>query len=103
MMEKGLLDYDRYRGVIKLYDQNKEHDAGQAENQSYVVLWEHDTTTIAEQTQHEIRHFADCIINNKTPITDGRTALKSLQVIWKMYDAEKHNMIADLRGLGFSE
>lgn len=103
MMEKGLLDYDRYRGVIKLYNKNKVHDAGAAEDQSYVVLWEHDTSTIAEQTQHEIRHFTDCIINDKTPITDGETALKSLQAIWRMYDAEKHGVIADLRGLGFEE
>ena len=103
MMEKGLLDFDRYKGVIKLYDQNKEHDPSKAENQEYVVLWQQDISTIAEQSQHEIRHFADCIINDKTPVTDGKIALKSLQAIWKMYDAEKHGVVADLRGLGFDE
>lgn len=96
MTEKGLLDFDRFKGIIKLYDQNTEHRVGAAEDQSYTVLWKQDELALLKQTQHEIRHFVDCIINDKTPITDGRTALKSLQVIWKMYDAEKHNVIADL-------
>ena len=34
------------------------------------------------------------------PIRDGRSALQSLRVIWKLYDAEAHGMMADLRGLG---
>lgn len=103
MMEKGLLDYDRYRGVIRLYDQNKPHDAGAAEDQNYKILWTTDTAAMSKQTQHEIRHFVDCIINDKKPVTDGETAMKSLQAIWRMYDAEKHGMVADLRGLGFEE
>ncbi len=103
MMEKGLLDYDRYKGVIRLYNKNTAHDAGKAESQEYEVLWTCDPSKIAEQTQHEIRHFTDCILNDKKPITDGETALKSLQAIWRMYDAEKHGVIADLRGLGLNE
>ncbi len=103
MTEKGLLDYDRFKSCIKLYDQNTAHDAGGAENQNYKVIWEDDNGSFSKQTQHEMRHFVDCIINGKKPITDGRTALKGLQVIWKMYDAEKTGTIADLRGLGFEE
>lgn len=104
MTEKGLLDYDRLKGVIKLYNQNAEHDPGASEDQSYVVLWRQENEGFSSKfTQYEIRHFVDCIINDKTPVTDGRTALKSLQVIWRMYDAEKQGKIADLRGLGFNE
>lgn len=95
MMEKGMLEYDRGEATIKLYDQNHEHVITMAEAQQYKILWQ-DTTAVGKMTQFEIRHFVDCIINKKTPITDGRTALKSLQVIWKMYDAEKHNTVADL-------
>ena len=103
MCEKGLLDFDRFKGIIKLYDQNKAHDPGAKESQEYKILWSQGDTALSKQTQHEIRHFVDCIINDKTPVTDGRTAMKSLQVIWRMYDAEKHGVIADLRGLGFNE
>ena len=103
MCEKGLLDFDRMKGIIKLYDQNKPHNPGESENQEYKVIWKQGDLAMTKQTQHEIRHFVDCILNDKTPVTDGRTAMKSLQVIWKMYDAEKHGMIADLRGMGFDE
>ena len=54
-------------------------------------------------TQYEIRHFVDCILTGKKPNTDGRNALKSLQVIWKMYDAEKFGVIADLRDIKVTE
>ena len=96
MTEKGLLDFDRFKGMIKFYGQAKEHDFGSADKQSYVILWKQDDNALSKQTQYEIKHFAECIRTGRTPITDGKTALKSLQVIWKMYDAEKHNVVADL-------
>lgn len=97
--EKGMIEYDRFAGMIKLYDQIKIHNPGEAEVQTYKVLWKQDPN-LSKQTQHEIRHFADCIMNGKTPFTDAYSALQGLRVIWKMYDAEKHGVIADLRGLG---
>lgn len=100
MTEKGLLDFDRFKGIIKLYDQNTEHRFGAAESQAYQVIWRQEDNALSKQTQHEIRHFVDCVLTGKTPVTDGRTALKSLQVVWRMYDAEQHNTVADLRGLG---
>ena len=36
-------------------------------------------------------------------MTDARSALQGLRVIWKMYDAEQHNVVADLRGLGLED
>jgi predicted dehydrogenase len=51
----------------------------------------------------EINHFVDCVINGKTPLTSGRTALEGLRLIWKLYDAEKNNTVADLRGLGLRD
>ncbi len=95
MTEKGLLEYDRAAGEIKLYNQNHQHIVNQAENSDYTVIWK-DHTAIGKMTQFEIRHFAKCIRTGETPLTDGKTALKSLQVIWKMYDAEKHHTVADL-------
>ena len=49
---------------------------------------------------YETEHFIDCIINNKEPLTNPRDALQGLRVIWKLYDAEEQNKIADLSGLG---
>ena len=100
--EKGMLEFDRFKGQIKLYDGLSVHTPGEAEYQGYKVLWETDGA-LMKQTQHEIRHFTDCIRTGQKPVTDGRSALQSLRVIWKMYDAEKHNIIADLRGLGLNE
>jgi hypothetical protein len=42
-------------------------------------------------------------LEDKIPMTDGHSALQSLRVIWKLYDAEKFGIVADLRGLGLPE
>ena len=36
-------------------------------------------------------------------MTNGRAALQGLRVIWRMYNAERNNTIADLRGLGLEQ
>jgi len=99
--EKGLLEYN-WRGVNKiiLYDEQSLHIPGEDMVQNTKVLWEADYNWDKKQTHHEINHFTDCILNGKRPSPDGREALQSLRVIWKMYDAEKHGVVADLRGLG---
>lgn len=100
--EKGMLEYDRATGEVKLYNKNAAHDPGQSENSDYTVLY-HDTGSTSKQTQFEILHFVDCIRTGKKPMTDARSALQGLRVIWKMYDAEQHNVVADLRGLGLED
>ena len=35
-------------------------------------------------------------------LTNGWDTLQGLRVIWKTYEAEKNNTIADLRGLGLT-
>jgi len=99
--EKGLLEYN-WRGVNKiiLYDEQSLHVPGEEMVQNTKVLWEADYTWDKKQTHHEMNHFADCILNGKRPSPDGREALQSLRIIWKLYDAEKHGVVADLRGLG---
>lgn len=39
----------------------------------------------------------DC--TTRPPLTSSRTALESLRTIWKLYDAEKTNTVADLRSI----
>ena len=100
MTEKGLLDFTPFSGEIRFYDQNEVHQVGNWREQTYRVIWKQEDDALSKQTQYEIRHFVDCILNDKTPVTDGPTAIKSLQVIWRMYDAEQRGVVADLRGLG---
>ncbi|MBQ9985072.1 MAG: Gfo/Idh/MocA family oxidoreductase [Oscillospiraceae bacterium] len=102
--EKGLLEFDFRKGEVLLYDSLCEHVPGQVDVQpdAYKVLWTRDGDANKE-TQHEVAHFIDCVINGKKPLTDGRSSLQSLRVIWKMYDAEKFGVMADLRGLGIEE
>ena len=95
--EKGLLDYDHRAGTITYYSKEEAHEPGKPSKNSKKILW--DEGTGQKHTNMEIDHFVDCVLNGKTPMTSGRTALESLRVIWKIYEAEKNNTIADLRGI----
>ena len=102
-MEKGMLDFDYRRGIIKLYDQESMHRPGAVEDDvRYKILW-HREGKANKQTQFEINHFLDCVRTGKTPVTDGETSLQGLRVIWKMYDAEKFGVVADLRDCALPE
>ena len=65
------------------------------------VLWRENTC--GKNTCGELAHFADCIVNKQTPVTNGYVSTTGLRVIWKLYEAEMKNEIADLRGLGLTE
>ena len=95
--EKGLLDYEHAKGTITFYGKSEAHTPGEAATNEVKVIWAQGDGKKA--TQHEINHFVDCVLNGKTPLTNGREALRSLQVIWKLYDAEKTNTVADLRDI----
>ena len=95
--EKGLLDYDHHAGRIIFYSNEAVHNPGAASRSTMEILW--DQGSGEKLPQNEINHFADCVLNGKKPLTDGRSALESLRVIWKLYDAEKHNAVADLRDI----
>lgn len=99
--EKGLLEYEYGSGELRLYDQSAVHIPGQStERQAYKVLEKFET---GKQTQYEINHFAECVLEGKEPQTNAHSTLQGLRVIWKMYDAERNNTVADLRGLGLDE
>lgn len=99
--EKGLLEYEYASGELRLYDQSAVHIPGQStERAAYKVLEKFET---GKQTQYEINHFAECVLEGKEPQTNAYSTLQGLRVIWKMYDAEKNNTVADLRGLGLDE
>jgi predicted dehydrogenase len=100
MTDKGLLEFERLSGEIRFYNGSGDHVPGGAtERQSYNVLWKRDGE-VSKETQHEIKHFTECVLEDKTPLTNGRAALQSLRVIWALYNAEENGTLADLRGLG---
>lgn len=103
MAEKGLLEYEHASGEIRFYNGSGEHKPeGGMESQQYNVLWKRDEGR-GKYTQYEISHFVDCVLNNKTPITDGKIAIQSLRVIWELYNAEKNHKLADLRCFGLNQ
>lgn len=72
------------------------------EEKSETVLWDKESGD-AKNTSGEIEHFVECLLNNKTPLTNGYTSTTGLRVIWKLYEAETAGTVADLRGLGFEQ
>ncbi|MBQ2742336.1 MAG: hypothetical protein IJF32_05975, partial [Oscillospiraceae bacterium] len=66
------------------------------------VVWKR-PNGVSKETQHEVSHFVDCVLNKKKPETDAYSALQGLRVIWKLYEAEKLGINADLRGMGLEE
>jgi len=91
LCEKATIDFCWATGEINVYREA----AGE-----YKTVWKEDKEK-SKNTQFETLHFIDCVKNKKKPLTDPYISLQGLRVIWRMYDAEKHNQIADLTGLGF--
>ncbi len=101
-LTKGMLDYHRATGKILFYE-NKNPDIPEdvPKEDRVHLIWQNEDHS--KQTQFETRHFLECVRSGKRPLTDGRSSLKSLRCIWKMYEAEEKGRVADLRGLGLSE
>ena len=59
--------------------------------------------SLANTRKNEMAHFLDCIETGQTPLTDGRSSLQGLRVIWRLYEAEEAGRIADLTGLGLDQ
>lgn len=56
-----------------------------------------------KHTENEMAHFLDCIETGQQPLTDGKSSLQGLRVIWRLYEAEQAGHIADLTGLGLED
>lgn len=96
--EKGLLEYLHAEGEVRLYNENTVHKPGDAENTNYKVIWARGTDA-SKETQYEIAHFAECVRTGAKPLTNGYATLQGLRAIWRMYDAEKTGIVADLSDL----
>ncbi|MEE2754001.1 MAG: Gfo/Idh/MocA family oxidoreductase [Candidatus Latescibacterota bacterium] len=96
--ENGMLEIDLRAGQLIAHTRAEEHDSGKlVAHQKEEVLMEIEHT---KNTELEMAHFIDCIQTGRQPLTDGAGSLEGLQIIWKLYEAEENNAVADLGNLG---
>jgi predicted dehydrogenase len=67
------------------------------------VLYEVDRQRDLKHTERELEHFIGCVEAGTPPLTDGPGSLQGLRLIWRLYEAERRGIVADLRGLGLDE
>ncbi|RKN83855.1 Gfo/Idh/MocA family protein [Paenibacillus ginsengarvi] len=94
----GMIEYKRTDGKVYLHHSIKEEKANLDSDSKLTILYEDSEN--GKLTQHEARHFLECIANKKRPLTDGYSSLQGLRIIWKLYEAERQHTMADLLGLG---
>lgn len=95
--DKGFFDYDFVKDVLTY-----KSTEGPVNETRGIETWDF-AKTGDKRTELEIMHFLNCIETGKEPVTDGDSAIQSLRVIWRLYEAEEKGQIADLRGLGISK
>lgn len=67
------------------------------------LLYEVDCVRDMKHTERELEHFVRCVEEGTPPLTDGPGSLQGLRIIWRLYEAERRGVVADLRGLGLDE
>ncbi len=98
---EGMLEYNRTEGKLYLHTGMQPELATLDTSSKTEILMSEDNDS--KKTQFETRHFLECIINGTKPLTDAPSSLQGLRAIWRMYEAERNNTVADLRGLGLDE
>ena len=106
LMENGsMLEYHKdEEPEIRLYDADPEVNGHEIHN--YEVIWKQKASNPTRWYKYlnlEMDHFVECVRTGETPITDGESAMKSLQVIWALYDAEKRNYVPDLTAYDYGD
>ncbi len=97
----GMLEYNLTDRTLYAHTHIVDEKANLDTASRTTILMKEDDSS--KKTQYETRHFLECIRDGKTPMTDGPSSLQGLRVIWRLYEAEQANQIADLRGLGLDE
>ncbi|MDD2479244.1 MAG: Gfo/Idh/MocA family oxidoreductase [Victivallaceae bacterium] len=95
--EEGMLEIDYLAGKLLLHSNLDKHIPGDIEKKHPPkVLLE---AVGCKPTAIEMAHFFDCIESGETPLTDPVSSTEGLNVIWKLYEAEDKNELADLTGI----
>ncbi|GIP37375.1 oxidoreductase [Paenibacillus sp. J31TS4] len=98
---EGMLEYNHKEGRLYLHSNIRAERANMETASKTEILFE-DTNT-SKKTQYEALHFLECIRTGAKPLTDGPSSLQGLRIIWRLYEAELENRVADLTGLGLEE
>jgi predicted dehydrogenase len=98
---EGMLEINLAEKKLYAHTHIKEEKANLDTESRKRVVYEAEAS--GKFTHHELEHFLDCIRDGSRPMTDGQASLQGLRVIWKLYEAEKNNTVADLRGLGLDQ
>lgn len=97
----GMLEINRAaESILYAHTQMKEEKSNLEIECSTRVLYEEKASKF---THYELEHFLACIRTGNRPITDGHSSLQGLRVIWRLYEAERNGIVADLQGLGLDE
>lgn len=91
---EGMLELSSNRGRLTLH-----RDTVDGLEATEEILLECET---GKPMQQEMAHFLDCIESGAQPLTNAEDSLQGLRLIWRLYDAEKNDKVADLRGLGIN-
>lgn len=94
--EKGMVECCLNDGKMYFHHQSKEMPYYETCDEQIMIF---QCEPHIHQPVFELEHFADCVLQDKTPTTSGSVSMQSLRVIWRMYEAEEKNVIADLSGI----
>lgn len=104
----GMLELDHATGTITLFRDRSGGDLPEldslagpgetVEDPNRVVLFRRPGEA-AKPVLAQMRAFLDCIETGTKPEISAEASLRSLQVIWRLYDAEEKNVVADLTDL----
>ena len=92
--DKGMFEYLDGKEATLKFTSNIHPDPDQRKE----TIWKLGSTE-GHATWREIKHFLHCVEHHEVPRTNAERALRSLDVIWALYDAEEKNQIADLSNI----
>ena len=105
---EGMLELNHAEGTITLHRDESGGDLpdlaslavtpDEPESTSEVVVYRRDGVG-GKVVGAQLSAFLDCIENHQKPEISAAASIRSLRVIWRLYDAEDRGIVADLRGL----
>lgn len=105
---EGMIELDHAEGTLTLHRDKSGGDLpalqalaadGKAPEASNRVVVYRQSGKGGKAVVQQIEAFLDCIEKRRKPEISAAASLRSLQVIWKLYEAEENMVVADLRGI----
>lgn len=57
----------------------------------------------SKRVEEQLSHFFDAVDGSASDVNNGPASIQGLRVIWRLYEAERRGVVADLSGLGLEE